>query len=201
MIATKIERYGEDYAKVLWAKGRKTYEERTGYSHPIYNIETHYKRARTRSKIAAKDGKSFDSYYETRVYDSIVDITNVNTQIPVEYQYQNKQHTTWIDFKLNDRLFEVKGGHLIAGVYDSVGIPIETKLKVYNDNNVIVVTNNASSVKEILNQYPNIIGIDINLFNPELPVQDRIDLWNKILEAISQGIKFIDNIKIKHPPI
>jgi hypothetical protein len=74
MTATKIEKYGEDYAKVIWAKGRKTYEERTGYSHPIYNIETHYKRARTRSKIAAKDGKSFDSYYETRVYDFIVDI-------------------------------------------------------------------------------------------------------------------------------
>lgn len=197
MKQTKRKKYGDDYGAKAFAKGMRTYEDRTGYSHPIYNIETHYKRAKTRSKTASKDGKSFDSYYEANVYDFLSDITDVNTQIPIKYLYQNKQHTTWIDFKLNNRLVEVKGGHLLLGVYDDTGTPIKVKLKAYNDNNVIVITNNTDSAKEILESYPNIIGIDINIFNTELSIQNRKEIWDKILIAISQNVKFIDSNSIK----
>lgn len=193
MKQTKIKKYGNNYGSIIMEKARKTYQEKTGYAHQIYNPDTHKKRANTRNKISSKTGKSFDSYYEAQVYDFIMDITEVNTQIPIKYTYKDKQHTTWIDFKLAGRLFEVKGSHLLSGVYDDVGIPISAKLQVYNDNHVILITNNTDAVKNILSQYNNIIGIDINLFNAELSLQNRIILWHKITVAISQNNKFIDS--------
>lgn len=193
MKQTKIARYGDNYGSIIMEKARKTYQKKTGYAHQIYNPDTHKKRANTRNKISSKTGKSFDSYYETQVYDFIRDITEVNTQIPIKYTYKDKQHTTWIDFKLAGRLFEVKGSHLLSGVYDDMGIPISAKLQVYNDNHVILITNNTDVVKNILSQYNNIIGIDINLFNAELSLQNRIILWHKITLAISQNNKFIDS--------
>lgn len=193
MIATKIERYGEDYAKAIWAKGRKTYAERTGYSHPIYNIETHHKRAETRSKIKAKDGRKFDSNYECQVYNFLLDIDNIHTetQIPVKYQYNNVGHQTWIDFKINNKLFEVKGGHLLLGIYDTAGIPICAKLAAYYEHSVVVITNNGKNIKDTLNKY-NIVGIDIALFDNTLSKPDKIARWEKIQRALTQGLKFIE---------
>lgn len=64
MIATKIERYGEDYAKAIWDKGRKTYAERTGYSHPIYDPAVRSKQAKTRklSSLELRIGTILDTY-------------------------------------------------------------------------------------------------------------------------------------------
>ena len=199
MKQTKRKKYGNDYGAKAFAKGMQTYKDKTGYSHPIYNIETHYKRAKTRSRISSKDGKSFDSYYEVKVYDFLSDIPKISlqTQVPICYQYNGSTHSTWIDFNINNRLFEVKGEHLLIGVYDDLNIPIAVKLETYNDNNVIVITNNTDSAKEILASYPNIIGIDINIFNTKLPIHDRKEIWDKILKAISQDIKFIDSNSIK----
>lgn len=191
---TKVQRYGKNYGHKVWQKANKTYQERTGYSHPIYNIETHYKRANTRSKIAAKDGKKFDSQYECQIYNFLLDIPGIqiHSQIPVDFQYNGNPHKTWIDFKINDKLIEVKGEHLLSGVYDKIGIPISTKLNVYNDNKVIVITNNTQRAKEILNNYNNIIGIDISLFDNKLTRSEKIQIWRRIELSAQQNIKFIE---------
>jgi len=194
MKQTKRERYGDNYGAIIAEKARKTYQKRTGYSHQIYNIETHYKRAKTRNHIASKDGKSFDSYYECQVYDFVFDIPeiNIDTQIPIKYVYQNTNHQTWVDFRINNILFEVKGSHLLLGVYSYTGIPIEIKLGVYENNNVVVITNNNKDTRDKINKYKNLIGIDINLFDDKLPLQDRTKIWAKIQQAIKLKIKFID---------
>ena len=194
MKQTKITRYGTDYGSQAFAKGRMTYQQKTGYPHQIYNIETHYRRAETRSKIAANDGKKFDSNYECQVYNFLLDIEDIHieTQVPIEFQYNNTSHSTWIDFKINNMLIEVKGEHLLSGVYDTIGIPIGIKLDAYNRNNVAIIVNNTKNVKDILDKYSNIIGIDIDLFDNTLSKQNKINRWQKIQLSLTQKIKFIE---------
>ena len=93
-----------------------------------------------RSKI---DGNRFDSSYERDFYDYCLTngIEVEDKQIPIEYEYEKKKHTTFIDFKVNDKLIECKGGHLLQGIFDyALGVPIEEKLKIYEKYNVILIT-------------------------------------------------------------
>lgn len=105
-----------------------------------FRIKAIKKSKSNRSKI---DGNRFDSSYERDFYDYCLTngIEVEDKQIPIEYEYEKKKHTTFIDFKVNDKLIECKGGHLLQGIFDyALGVPIEEKLKIYEKYNVILIT-------------------------------------------------------------
>lgn len=116
-----------------------------------------------RSKI---DGTRFDSSYERDFYDYCLrnKIKIEDKQVPIEYEYKKKKHTTFIDFKVNDKLIECKGGHLLQGIFDyALGVPIEEKLKIYEKYNVILITDKKGI--RILEEYPiNLIIKNIDDF-------------------------------------
>ena len=135
--------------------------------------------------ITKIDGIRLDSNYKVAVYEFCKrNNIPIKTQIPIQYNYNNKLHTTFIDFEIDGMLFECKGGHLLKGVYDyKLPVPIEKKLEVYKENNVILITDNfgsqiipnsnskLSNGLKYLDKCPNpLIGIDIELFkNPKFP--------------------------------
>lgn len=143
------------------------------------------------------DGKRFDSKYEVLVYEYCKrNNIPIECQIPLEYKYKGQQHITFIDFKIDGILFEVKGGHLLHGIYDyAMSVPIKEKLKIYKEHNVIVITDKYGSEvipkKESKNsnglKYKNkcphpLIGVDIELFNnPQFPfAEDKPKCFYKV---------------------
>lgn len=119
--------------------------------------EAAIKRAEHRAAIVASDGTSFDSSYEVIVYEFCKTYGfDVKRQIPIKYEYMGKCHTTLIDFIIDGQLVECKGYHLLQGIFDySPGmIPIERKLKVYRDNNVVVVSSHEAKDLLIRSKVP-----------------------------------------------
>lgn len=121
---TSLQKYGVDYTgrlkefRIKAVKGAKS----------------------NRSKI---NGKRFDSSYERDFYDYCLrnNIIINGTQIPIEYEYNGIKHVTFIDFNVNGKLVECKGGHLLKGIFDyAIDVPIEKKLEIYEKNNVILIT-------------------------------------------------------------
>lgn len=136
---------------------------------------------------SANDGKHFDSNYEVIVYEFCRrNHIPLQTQIPIRFEYNGKEHITFIDFKIDNYLFECKGGHLLLDVFGKQPIPIEVKLDVYTKNHVILITDklgnqiipkpnsSESNGLKYLNKYSNpLIGIDIDLFkNPQIPYRE-----------------------------
>lgn len=141
----------------------------------------------------------FDSSYEKDVYEYCIrNKIPIERQIPLEYEYNGTKHTTLIDFKIDDILFEVKGGHLLKGIYDNNGkTPINEKLNVYRQNKVILITDKEGSLiipkpngvhggsngLKYLNKCRDpLIGVDIELFrNPKFPyANDRPHCFYKV---------------------
>ena len=155
------------------------------------------------------DGKRFDSRYEVAVYEFCKrnDIP-IETQIPISFTYKGEKHITYIDFKIDNMLFECKGGHLLHGIYDyALPIPIEKKLEVYKENHIILITDKrgrdvipfrSNGLKYLdKNPYP-LIGVDISLFlNPAFPFDTtkpkcfykvKVDGKSSMLDAWSDEI-------------
>lgn len=146
-------------------------------------MEIAAKRLDTMGKVAALDGTHLDSSYELQVYEFCKrNNLEVERQIPIKYNYNGCEHTTFIDFKINGMLFECKGGHLLEGCYDNSDasnlIPIDVKLDVYRKNHVIIVTDNLG--RQVFSKYDSngllyeskckypLIGVDVSLFNNNL---------------------------------
>lgn len=136
---------------------------------------------------SANDGKHFDSNYEVIVYEFCRrNHIPLQTQIPIRFEYNGKEHITFIDFKIDNYLFECKGGHLLLDVFGKQPIPIEVKLNVYTKNHVILITDKLGSQiipkpnstesngLKYLSKCPNpLIGIDIDLLkNPQIPYRE-----------------------------
>ena len=166
MISTMRERYGVDYA--------------------MQNSDIQKKHARV-MKSKASDGTVFDSSDEKDVYEFFLKVSDdVKRQIPVQYEYDGKTHVSYIDFCVEGILFEVKGAHLLNGVYDYRGVPIERKLQLYREKHVVVITNSScsnmfgkpnsteSNGLKYLNKCPYpLIGVDVDLFkNPSFPYKE-----------------------------
>lgn len=131
------------------------------------------------------DGIRFDSSYERDVYEFCKrNYIPIQCQVPLKYIYNNKEHTTYIDFKIDDIYFECKGAHLLSGLYsDKLEVPIEAKLNLYKQNHVILITDKLGSPiiphknsalsngLKYLNKCSNpLIGVDIDLFrSPKFP--------------------------------
>lgn len=169
------------------------------YSNPENLQSAAQKRSETYSKIVASDGTHLDSQYELQVYEFCLrNNLDVERQVPITYTYEESEHTTFIDFRIDGILFECKGSHLLTGTYDGAKylVPIEVKLDVYRHNNVIVITD--SDAKSIFGKpnsaesnglkyqkrCPNpLIGVDLALFGnePEFPFRaDRPELFYKV---------------------
>ena len=163
---TKLERYGDpgyhNYEKMKQTnlakygqesphnteKAKQTCIERYGVANVSQLRETHVKKAKTRLKNSiACDGTQLDSGWEVLVYDyAIQKGYNIETQIPVNYN--DGTQVTFIDFKINGQLYEIKGTHLLNNCWESSGIKIDDKLKCYKENNVIIITD-TSKVDEL----------------------------------------------------
>lgn len=149
---------------------------------------------RTANKhIVGCDGTPLDSLYEKLVYDFWKSLgLEVKRNIPITFEYAGKVHTTFIDFEVEGILYEVKGTHLLQGLFDyNQTIKIDKKLEIYRNNHVIVITDSTKDVDKLfgkpnsktsnglkyLNKCPNPqIGVDIKLFydNPDFPyAEDR----------------------------
>ena len=166
-------------------KIRQTNLERYGVDNPSKSKEIRSKSVRTSKSSRSKiDNSKFDSKYERDVYDFCLrnNIPIEDKQVPIKFEYNGKEHTTFIDFKIDGYLIECKGSHLLEGVFDyKQEVPIEKKLEIYKQNHVIIVTSDSkifpkaesekSNGLKYLNKCPYpLIGIDIELFrNPDFP--------------------------------
>lgn len=202
---TNLEKYGfENVAQVPEIKERisrtvaskenqekmkSTMRERYGVDYIMQDPE--FARRRGQFKNYVSDGTRVDSKWEAMFYEFLLRNKiefEYNTQ-SIEFEYEGRTHVTHIDFKVGDLLFEVKGSHLLYGLYDHYAgmIPIEKKLEIYKKNHVIVITD--PGAKELFGKpdsktscglkYPEkckypLIGVDIRLFNfPEFPYDEN----------------------------
>lgn len=157
-----------------------------GVPHSSQVPEIHQKQWNSRKNIRGADGTPLDSTWEKTVYDFWLSLgLSIERNIPIQFEYNGKQHTTYIDFRVDGLLFEVKGKPYLDGVYDyKQSVPIEQKIKVYRENHVIMITDEQarsmfghkdsreSNGLKHLDICPNpFIGVDVALFldMPEFP--------------------------------
>ena len=150
-----------------------------GTTIPMQTHDVWKKQSCKKSKYIASDGTKLDSQYEIDVYEFCLrNDLEVQTNIPLHYTYDEVDHVTYIDFKIDGQLFECKGEHMMEGYFDYRGVPMSAKLEVYRANHVVVITGQTvkyffkgSNGLRYLNKCPSsLIGIDIELFrDPEFP--------------------------------
>ena len=184
-------------SSIIREKIEQTNLEKYNTKHPTQSNEVRAKCVKTAKNTKSNvDDSKFDSSYERDVYDYCKrnNIEIEDRQVPIKFEYNGKEHTTFIDFKIDGYLIECKGSHLLDGVFDyKQEVPIEKKLEIYKQNHVIIVSNNSnlfpkaeskdSNGLRYLNKCPYpLIGIDIDLFrNPEFPYKkDRPECFYKV---------------------
>lgn len=137
MKQTNLKKYGTELYRNS-KKAKQTCLEKYGVDNPAKLREVHIKMAETRANAIACDGTKFDSNWEVLVYEYAKQKGyHIETQIPVQY---NDKQVTFIDFKINNQLYEVKGTHLLSNCWEAEGITIDKKLECYKENNVIIIT-------------------------------------------------------------
>lgn len=169
-------------------KSRITVLEKYDVTNVSQSPEIHRRKALNKKNNIAPDGKVFDSSYELLFYLFLLKLPDIkiDTQVPIEYN----GHVTLIDFRVNDILFEVKGSHLLNGVFNAAH-HIEDKLQVYEDHKVIIITDTLSSISPIVDN--DLFGINIDLFRNDSIAPER--LWNHILSQFKNNYRgFIDTI-------
>ena len=138
----------------------------------LYNVcnvsqipEVAKKKVITSKHATASDGTCFDSSWEVKVYEYCLDhLIDVERNISIDFNYGGKHHRTFIDFKFNNQLYEVKGNHLLDGCFDyKMIIPIEVKLDLYRKNNVTIITDICALKNR--DKFVGIDLVDINEFN------------------------------------
>lgn len=176
---TCLNKYGvEHYSKTPEYQDKKsnTMMERYGVKHAAQSREQHIKMSDTRKQCIASDGTKLEGSYELKVYEyCLIHKTSVERQIPIKFNYGGKEHTTFIDFRVDGKLVECKGGHLLQGCFDYAGhIPIDTKLQVYRDNDVLLIVDSVgyNHIKEN-NKY------DLN----KVLLIDNIDMLEQMLQV------------------
>lgn len=170
------------------SKFRSTMQKRYGVDYAMQSEELFKRHSKSSKSAVADDGTRFDSIEEKDVYEFLVrNNVDFQTQVPVTYRASDgTSHVTYVDFCIEGILFEVKGGHLLDGVFDYSGVPIADKLEVYRKHHVVVVTDEGhrklfgkpnskeSNGLKYLNKYPYpLIGVDVSLFtHPVFPYKE-----------------------------
>lgn len=183
---TMITRYGAKTPFVLpecKEKSKQTNLARYGYEYAAQSPEVHRKQWSSRKNIRGCDGLPLDSTWERTVYNfwKSIDL-DVERNIPIEFEYEDKRHITFVDFRVNGILFEVKGNHfLTGGVEENYNFPMTVKLDVYRKHNVVIIAKDNSTQ---LFKDGTLVGIDLELFNdiPDFPY-DAKTRWT-ILEYL-----------------
>lgn len=156
---TNLEKYGSENIFNNPEKARQTCREKYGVNNVAQLRDVHIKMANTRSKSIAKDGTKFDSGWEVLVYEyALSKGYTIERQSPINY---NNKQITFIDFKINGKLYEVKGPHLLNNIWLDAGASIEDKLACYKDNNINIITD----ISKINYRDPAINYIDIHSLN------------------------------------
>ena len=137
MTQTNLEKYGKPFF-INIEKRKRTCLERYGVENVSQCREIHVKMADGRKrKSIASDGTKLDSGWEVLVYEyALKNNYSIERQVPVAYGNRK----TFIDFKINNQLYEVKGAHLLNNCWQEKGITIDDKLRCYKENNVIIIT-------------------------------------------------------------
>lgn len=210
---TNLERYGFRFAsqhpdmrkrlseatlsEEVKEKTRNTTRERYGVDYAMQNLDIVRRVRESKGSAFACDGTALDSSWEKIFYDFLyrnnISFEYNNVQIP--FEYEGKDHMLFVDFKVGDLLFEVKGDHLLEGYRYATEIPISKKLELYKKYHIIVVCGSnvngmfgkpeseISHGLKYLNKCPEpLIGVDIGLFsNPKFPFrEDRPACFYKV---------------------
>lgn len=190
---TMLDKYGAKSPFVIpecQEKAKQTCLEKYGYEYSSQSPEVHRKQWINRQSNIATDGTKLDSSYEVLVYEYWKSLgLTIERNIPISFEYNGKMHTTFIDFRVDGLLIEIKGKPHLEGVYDyKQSVPIDQKLKVYRDNHIILITDASmahlfghkdskeSNGLKHLDICPNpLIGVDISLFadNPAFPYAEN----------------------------
>ena len=172
-------------------KTKETLRDRYDVEYISQSPEIHKRMYINRENNVAADGELFDSSYERIFYDFLLNVPglNIETQVPINFIYQDTSHTTLIDFKVNDIYFEVKGSHLLNGVFsDRVQIPISSKLDVYRQNNVVIITDTLN--QDVISLFNDgLLGVNISMFDT---TSECIAIWDRIMQHVSNGVGFLD---------
>ena len=157
------------------------------YKDPEFAKAAARKRSASIAKVVASDGYTLDSKFELQLYEFCLrNELKVEHQIPIEFEYQSEIRHTFIDFKIEGMFVEVKGSHLLSGLYDYADnmLPITEKLKIYQANHVILVTDSAG--KPYIESYEGgkLIGVDIKIFNYSDSCKET---WYKIIQLASEA--------------
>ena len=97
---------------------------------------------------------------------------------------------TFIDFRVNGILYEVKGNHfLTGGVEENSNLPMSVKLEVYRENHVVIITMDHSAQ---LFDDGSLVGVDLALFEDKFDaVYDPRTRWTVIEYLIKHKKGFI----------
>ena len=150
MKQTKLERYGdENYVNV--AKSKETNRANHGGLHNSQTKDWQFN-FKNRKRKFCFDGISFDSTWELKLYkfckEHCMNIVYQPCTIDY-YDSNNKHHVYHPDFMINDKLYEVKGNHLLKDgkLYNPFSKTFDVdKQKCIDDNNITII-----SFKEIKN--------------------------------------------------
>ena len=198
----KVPEFKEKISNTVASEDCQTRTKNTTYArfgvwHAAQSLEVQQNRRNNRNIHLADDGTSTDSSYEQMVYNFCLrHKLNFKYQpISMPYYVEGNVHYTIVDFEIEGRLFEVKGGHFIKGLFKEEQ-HIEEKMLAYAKNQVIIITD--SEAKETLIEYEpeisnTLIGIDIDLFKKSIDIQN---IWEIIAYCISKRYKFIDDFLI-----
>lgn len=189
-----IDKYGVDNVFKLpefRQKSKQTSLLKYGVEFPMQNKTIHAKQCSKKSSYRGCDGTPLDSSYEVLVYDYCIrNNIPIQRSYPIKYEYNGKNDTLFIDFVIDGFLVEVKGEHILDGYFDNQPgyTPIDTRLKLYSQHKVILVT--GSSKSDLFsrscglhysknNSCNQLIGIDLGLFKqPQFPYKsDRPDCF------------------------
>lgn len=118
-------------------KMKQTYFERTGYYHPSQNPKTR----RNHRTCYYYDNEEFDSSWELAYYIYLKDhdVPFEYHTISIPYIWNDKTHYYKVDFKVYDRLVEIKGDHiLVKNVFKDDGRS-QAKYECMKENNVLIL--------------------------------------------------------------
>lgn len=158
-----------------------------GVDNPAKSSKVMSKISKTSHSTLASDGTSLDSKWELEFYEFCLGCgLDVERLVKIDYAYNDKVHSTFIDFKVDDILFEVKGNHLLNGCFSyKTNVPIEVKLNLYKNYNVVII-----SKKDSLFDDNSFRGLDIDIFL-DTNNQDKTKTWKHIKYLLNNYTGFI----------
>lgn len=158
MKQTKLVKYGSAFYSNR-AQAKQTCLERYGVENATQCREIHIRMSEGRKKKSiASDGTKLDSGWEVLVYEyALQKGYTIERQIPISYGDKK----TFIDFRINGQLYEVKGTHLLNDCWENKGVLINEKIQCYRDNNITIITD-ISYVKTIVQGLAYIDIHDLN---------------------------------------